>query len=180
MTTTASQRKRSPNASRTLLFTSVSHAKYLGLTPDSPFGSATAPGPAVWWIRRLCKCAANHETLQGGLVASVLNRLSLRSSNWLSGPRTFCSCSCFRPRFMRPAWTWRGIPSPRGSLSGYMVYYGPALGSPLANPVQGADTKVDVGNNTTYTVPNLAQGRPIVSQSRHTTPGAPKAAFPMK
>ena len=49
-------------------------------------------------------------------------------------------------------------PVPSGSLRGYMVYYGPALGSPLANPVQGADTKVDVGNNTTYTVPNLVEG----------------------
>jgi PKD repeat protein len=45
-----------------------------------------------------------------------------------------------------------------GPLKGYMVYYGPALGSPLTNPVQGTDTKVDVGNNTTYTVPNLVEG----------------------
>ena len=48
-------------------------------------------------------------------------------------------------------------PVTSGSLRGYMVYYGPALGGPLTNPVQGADIKVDVGSNT-ITVTHKGEG----------------------
>ena len=92
-------------------------------------------------------------------MASVLNRLSLRLSNGLSGPRTLLLLLLvFSTQVLAASVNLAWDPVTSGSLRGYMVYYGPALGSPLTNPVQGADTKVDVGNNTTYTVPNLVEG----------------------
>ena len=92
-------------------------------------------------------------------MASVLNRRSLRLSNGLSGPRTLLLLLLvFSTQVHAASVNLAWDPVTSGSLRGYMVYYGPALGSPLTNPVQGADTKVDVGNNTTYTVPNLVEG----------------------
>ena len=92
-------------------------------------------------------------------MASVLNRRLLRLSNGLSGPRTLLLLLLvFSTQVLAASvnLVWDRVTS--GPLKGYMVYYGPALGSPLTNPVQGTDTKVDVGNNTTYTVPNLVEG----------------------